>query len=170
MKILQIALGNQFDIQNALSDIGDVIYFDWSGRERSFNSDIRSLVDTHKPDFVFMQLQTPNIIRVDTARYLSSKTKVINWTGDVRHPLPNWFIEIGKHIHLTLFTNMTDVETARARGINADYLQIGFPNDIFKPDGDVRNEADIIFMGNNNGAFPLSGLRRTMVARIYSRV
>jgi len=163
MKILFVSLGKQFDIKEALAEYGDVIYWDWSGRERTFNSDLRQLVDTHKPDMVFMQIQTPNILRPDTAQYIAGKSKVINWTGDVRHPLPNWFIEVGKHIHLTLFTNMTDVNTARARGIRADYLQIGFPTEIFKPEGEVRNEADIIFMGNNNGMFPLSPLRASMV-------
>lgn len=164
MKILQVALGNQFDIQEALSEHGDVIYFDWSGRSRTFNSDVRSLVDTHKPDLVFLQIQTPGIIQETTAKYIASKSKVINWTGDVRHPLPQWFIDIGKHIHLTLFTNMNDVEAARVRGIKADYLQIGFPTKIFCPKGEKRNEADIIFMGNNNGAFPLSKLRKDMVS------
>lgn len=169
MKILFVSLGRQFDIKEALSEYGDVIYWDWSGRERTFNSDLRALVDTHKPDLVFMQIQTPNILRADTAQYIAGKAKVVNWTGDVRAPLPNWYIEIGKHIHLTLFTNMTDVETARARGIRADYLQIGFPPDIFKPDGDVRSEAEIIFMGNNNGMFPLSPLRASMVDMLKKR-
>jgi len=163
MKVLQVALGQQFDIRDAFAEVSDVVYWDWSGRNRTFNSDLRVLVENHKPDLVFLQIQTPGIIGVDTARYIASKCKVVNWTGDVRHPLPQWFIDIGKVIHMTLFTNMNDVETATARGIRADYLQIGFPEKIFKPEGEVREEAEIVFMGNNHGGFPLSGLRYQMV-------
>lgn len=166
MKILQVALGNQFDIREAFSKYGDVFYYDWSHRDRQFNQDIRGLTDKHKPDLIWLQIQTPNILSPDTARYIASKAKVVNWTGDVRTPLPQWFIDIGKHIHLTLFTNMHDVNQCRMRGVKADYLQIGFPPKIFKPEGLKRPEADIIFMGNNVGSFPLSGLRKQMVERL----
>lgn len=163
MKILQVALGNQFDIRDALAKHGDVIYYDWSGRERLFNSDIVALKDKHKPDLIWLQIQTSNIINPQVAKYLTDGSIVVNWTGDVRYPLPQWYIEIGKQIDLTLFTNMNDVEECRRYGVNADYLQIGFPTNIFKPQGLRREEAEIVFMGNNVGGFPLSQFRVTMV-------
>jgi hypothetical protein len=170
MKTLVIGIGEQLDICNAFNAIGSIIYFDWTKHEKHFNGSIRYLVDTHKPDLVFMQIQTPGIISVETAKYISSKSIVVSWTGDVRFPTPEWMLEIGKHIHLTLFTNMYDVEVCRKAGINADYLQIGFPDKIFTPDGPVKeNCPDIIFMGNNIGGFPLSDMRSKMVKELKAR-
>lgn len=167
MKTLVIGIGKQQDICDAFNAIGSIIYFDWTKHEKHFNGSVRYLVDTHKPDLVFMQIQTPGIISVDTAKYISSKSTVVSWTGDVRFPTPEWMLEIGKHIHLTLFTNMYDVEVCRKAGIKADYLQIGFPDKIFTPDGPVKeNCPDIIFMGNNIGGFPLSDMRSKMVKEL----
>lgn len=163
MKILQVALGKQEDIRDALAILGDVIYWDWSGRNRTFNRDIRNLVDTHQPDIVFIQLQTPGIIDKHTAAYISEKAFTINWTGDVRTPLPQWFKDIAPHIGVTLFTNMNDVDQMRALGYRADYLQIGFPTQIFNPKVKPIPVPEIIFMGNNVGGFPLSSMRKQMV-------
>ena len=170
MRILQVALGNQFDIRDALSLYGDVIYWDWSQEKGNFNAALKMLVDEYKPDLVFMQVQTPNIIYTHTIKELAEKTKIINWTGDVRTPTPEWFINIGRHIHLTLFTNMHDVDYVRAHGVKADYLQIGVPNEIFKPEGEIKeNVPEIVFFGNNVGGFPLSQYRMDMVRKLKER-
>lgn len=162
MKTLCVALGKQFDIRDAFQTLGDVIYWDWSGRDRTFNQDIRALIDKHNPDLVWLQIQTPGIISVETAKYISSKAKVVNWTGDVR--LNNdWFIQIGKHIHLTLFTNMNDVELMRRHGVKSEYLQIGFPDKIFTPVGKAKECPEIIYMANYTAGFPLSNYRKQMV-------
>lgn len=162
MKILQVALGVQTDIRDAFQKIGDVIYWDWSGHDRTFNQDIRALVDKHNPDLIWLQIQTHGIISVDTAKYIASKAKVVNWTGDVR--LNNdWFIQIGKHIHLTLFTNMHDVEQMRRNGVRSEYLQIGFPEYIFTPIGEAKECPEIIYMANYTAGFPLSDYRKQMV-------
>jgi glycosyltransferase involved in cell wall biosynthesis len=88
----------------------------------------------------------------------------------VRSPLPEWFIDVGKHIHLTCFSNINDVIEARSRGIKSDYLQIGVPNKIFVPEGEISNKTtDIVFMGNNVGGFPLSKMRSDMVYLLKSR-
>lgn len=169
-KILFISLGKQEDIANALSDYGDVIIWDWSGHHNTFNFDLLKIFDFHKPNFVFMQVQTENIISVSTAQHMSKTAKVVNWTGDVRAPTPKWFLEIGRHIHLTLFSNMHDVEFCRANGIKADYLQIGFPNEIFHTNGEVKeNVPEIIFMANYTQGFPLSGYRKDMVSQLRKR-
>lgn len=169
-KILQVALGNQFDIRDALTNYGDVIYWDWSKDSRNFNAALKTLVNEYKPDFVFMQIQTPNVIYSHVAEELSQKTKLINWTGDVRTPTPQWFIDIGRKIHLTLFTNMHDVEFVRAHGVKADYLQIGVPDKIFTPEGEAKeNVPDIVFFGNNVGGFPLSQYRMDMVRKLKER-
>lgn len=162
MRILQVSLGKQEDIRDAFQTLGEVIYWDWSGRDRTFNQDIRALVDKHNPDLVWLQIQTPGIISVETAKYISSKAKVVNWTGDVR--LNNdWFIQIGRHIHLTLFTNMHDVEQMRRHGVRSEYLQIGFPDKIFTPVGEAKECPEIIYMANYTAGFPLSNYRKQMV-------
>lgn len=167
MKILQVALGNQFDIRDALAEYGDVMYWDWTSAKHDFNKSLIALVDGFKPDLVFMQVQTPNVISVETAKLLSKETKIVNWTGDVRYPTPQWFIDIGRHIHLTLFTNMHDIEHVRKYGIKADYLQIGVPDKIFKPEGCGHVDApEIVFFGNNIGGFPLSHYRADMVRKL----
>jgi hypothetical protein len=169
MKILVFGLGSQVDICEAFTEHGDVIYWDIT-KSNSFNSLARVLVDKHKPDLLFMQIQTEGIITIETAKYLATKTKVINWTGDVRFPTPNWFLDIGRHIHMTLFSNMYDVEFLRTHGINTDYLQIGFPTEIFNPKGQVRKLVpEIVFMGNNVGGFPLSSYRVDMVNALKKR-
>lgn len=168
MKTLQIALGNQFDIRDALTELGDVIYYDWSGRNKSFNFDIRALVDKHQPDIVFLQLQTPGVISREAAKYISSKSFVINWTGDVRHPLPSWFKEIGPYC-LSLFTNMNDVEEMRRLGFKSDYLQIGFPEKIFTPKGEKKVCPEIIFMANYTRGFPMSNYRLQIVEKLKAR-
>lgn len=162
MKILQVALGRQHDIRDAFLNIGDVIYWDWSGHDRTFNRDIRKLVDQHRPDFIWLQIQTPGIINEDTAKYIRRNATVVNWTGDVRQDI-QWFVQIGRHIDRTLFTNETDVRKLRSMGVQADYLQIGFPERIFTPTGDAKQCPDIIFMGNYTRGFPLSEYRRQMV-------
>jgi len=169
-KILQVSLGNQHDIRDALSAHGDVIYWDWSKESRNFNAALIALVKEYKPDFVFMQIQTPGVLYTHVAEELSKETKLINWTGDVRYPTPKWFLDIGRKIHLTLFTNMHDVDFLRAHGVKADYLQIGVPDNIFKPEGEVKaNVPEIVFFGNNVGGFPLSQLRMDMVRKLKER-
>lgn len=170
MKILQVALGNQFDIRDALALHGDVVYWDWTKDRCDFNHALRTLVNEHSPDLVFMQVQTPGVFSVSTAKELGHKTKIVNWTGDVRMPTPQWYIDIGKHIHLTLFTNMHDVGVCRALGVKADYLQIGVPDNIFNPFGPVNKSApEIVFFGNNPGGFPLSKMRADMVRSLKQR-
>jgi spore maturation protein CgeB len=101
---------------------------------------------------------------------LSAKTKIVNWTGDVRAPTPQWYIDVGRHIHLTLFTNMYDVEICRRHGIKSDYLQIGVPDKIFTPNGlKAFDVPEIVFFGNNPGGFPLSKMRQDMVRSLKQR-
>ena len=165
MRILQVALGEQRDIEKAFKTIGEVYYWDWSGYDSfRFNNEIVSITESFAPDVIFLHIQHPGILLPEVAKHISKKAFVINWTGDVRHPLPEWYKEIGKCIDISLFSNMNDVKEMRSLGINSDYLQIGFPTDIFKPDGTTMpNHPEIVFMGANNGQYPLSPMRAEMV-------
>lgn len=167
-KILFVSLGVQTHLRDALSEYAKVIYWDWSSRRKTFNKDLLALYNEHKPDLIFLQIQTPGVIEINTVRQMSNAF-IVNWTGDVRYPLPRWYIDIGRYIDLTLFSNMNDVLEARRFGIKSEYLQIGLEHNTFTPNGEVRNEADIIFMGNNVGHFPLSAYRVQMVSRLAKR-
>jgi hypothetical protein len=131
----------------------------------NFNNKAKSVTFDFEPDLIFIQIQTPNIITEDTARILRANCKfIVNWTGDVRTPIPRWYYDIGKHIDYTCFTNMTDVEQMNKDGIPSKYLEIGFDPTIYKHDGDVIPTKDIVFFGNNygDGYFPLSSFRVQM--------
>ena len=132
----------------------------------NFNTRACELATSFKPDLIFIQIQTPDIITEDCVKFLKETGAfVINWTGDVRHPIPKWYYDIGKHIDLTCFSNMTDVRQFRKDGLKADYLEIGYDENIYKPEGKKTPTKEIVFMGNNygDGFFPESTYRREMV-------
>jgi glycosyltransferase involved in cell wall biosynthesis len=127
-------------------------------------------------DLVFLQIQTAGVIPaelIEKMRAIRPDCKFVNWTGDVRDPLPEWYIELGRVMDLTLFSNMTDVKKARAKGIKADYLQIGFDTQLFSPQPPIKGRVGwppIVFMGNNYGdMFPLSKFRQEMVKHLKTR-
>jgi spore maturation protein CgeB len=92
---------------------------------------------------------------------------VVNWTGDVRQPIPQWYYDIGPHVHLTAFSNEHDVRVFHSPEHAADYLQIGIDQDIYKSGYDPTTAAEIVFMGNNyEDMFPLSQARRDLVEHL----
>jgi len=138
----------------------------------NFNVMAAKLAMEHKPDITFIQIQAPGVISEVCAKQLKEHSgKVYNWTGDVRHPIPRWYYDIGQHIDSTLFTNMTDVEQMRKDGLRSDYLEIGFDPEIYKPEGQVTISDDIVYFGNNYGPdkFPMSQFRIDMVNHLSKR-
>lgn len=93
---------------------------------------------------------------------------IINWTGDVRSEVPQWMVDLKDVVDVTLFTNMNDVEDAKKKGVNADFLQVGFDPIAFTPEGPTITPCpEILFLGSNYGnMFPLSQLRKDMVLRL----
>ena len=113
---------------------------------------IRALFDQHQPDCVFMQLQQANMINIGLIEYMSKKAILINWSGDVRNELFQWYVDFDKYC-VSCFSNMRDVEE-----IGGEYLQIGFQDDIFN-NVKKQKSIDIIFMANQSMGFPLSEYR-----------
>ena len=114
-----------------------------------------------KPDFIFAQIQKGNILTVKAAQKIHKMgIPIFNWTGDVRHPLPQWFKDIGKYC-VTLFTNQNDVDEMREEGYDADYLQVGLDENEFNPfRGKLEDGKEIVFFANHyRGTFPLSNFR-----------
>ncbi len=172
-KLLHIALGNHNKgLWSSFDKHFETTHYNWADKNLSYeelNKDILNVFNNFKPDIVFMQIQREGVISLDTCEKMTKLSYTINWTGDVRYPLPNWFVETGKNISLTLFSNMQDVIYARDKGVNADFLQVGFDKNMFNPYGQKGDVADIIFLGSNylsNNCFPLSQLRYDLVSRL----
>lgn len=165
LKDLATKNGGQYD------EINWVEIRDRSGIAEMRDSLIRQVSEL-SPDLLFMQIQYPDVIDEETAKAFAHHSGyVVNFTGDVRHPFPLWYIEIGRHLDLTLFTNDHDADFACSQGINAKFLQVGYEHTIYNPEGEKNtNGAEIVFMGNNYAdKFPLSGFRKDMVEGLYQR-
>jgi spore maturation protein CgeB len=173
-KLLHIMMGNHNpEFAKGLDCFFECVHQDWTKIDRiSLPNEVYHCHKDFNPDYVFMHIQSGDVLPVDFIKELSTKSKVVNWTGDVRYPLPNHYIEIGKNIHLTLFTNLNDVETCKLNGVNADFLQVGFDNLKFNPIGRKdKKYPKILFLGSNypSAGFPLSQLRREMVFALKER-
>lgn len=122
------------------------------------------------PDIIFFQYQQADVIVNSVFNQLKDDNPnawIVNYTGDVRYPLPQHYINTGKLIDCTLFSNYTDVHEARRLGIKADYLQYGIDPEIYFPNEDNGGVPEIVFMGNNyTNQFPLSIQRKQMVDRL----
>lgn len=132
----------------------DYIMLDWQryrfthGIEK-LRSEILSLQNIFDPQYIFIHVQLEGIIDVPTAKNLSEKSFVINYTEDVREDT-TWYEEVGKEIGLTVFTNYDDVEKLNSRGIPAAYLATSFNDQIYKPQAKTATDyGEIIFIGNN---------------------
>lgn len=120
-----------------------------------------------KPDIVFFQYQTDGVVFPHIMARMKQENPdgwFVNYTGDVRFPLPEHYIQTGKEIDCTLFCNYTDVHEARRLGVNAEYLQYGYDPEIYFPTELASATPEIVFMGNNYvNQFPLSIKRAQMV-------
>ena len=121
------------------------------------------------PDIIFFQIQRAGVISVETFKELASICpKIINWTGDVRTPIPQFYIDLAPYC-ITSFSNMTDVnEMSQYEEFKTAFLQIGYDPKVFYKQDDVEKDIDIIFMGNSysSSKFPLSQYRIDMVDRL----
>lgn len=161
----------QHGLRRALSTFGVYIEDSWPQGiikmgKPAFWRYVQGRAAALKPDVIFFQLQTPDTLPIEILKKLPGFK--INWTGDVRHPLPNWYIDSGKYFDLTLFSNYTDVKDARKKHIAADYLQTSADEHWYNANGPKHLKGPaIIYMGNHYpGSFPLSRLRYDMCKRL----
>jgi len=128
---------------------------------KDFNTQALKLAEQLQPDITFIQIQQPGILSKYTTQKLSELSFVINWTGDVRSTTPEWMLETGKVIQLTAFSNMHDVNYCLQKGINADYLDIGFDPLKYTKHGIKTETPQIVahFNSYGNMFFPLSQYR-----------
>jgi spore maturation protein CgeB len=161
MKILRIVLTGEeppfYTITEAFKkafDEVDTLYWD-EYNPQDLNGIIQARIRAIKYDSVFMQIQYPDIISIETARILSQNALVFNWTGDVRNEIV-WYEQIAPYV-VTLFTNMNDVEKIRSIGCKADYLQVGYDHNYYF-NTETTRFSNIVFCGNYypNSGFPLT--------------
>lgn len=152
MKIFRIVLTGEeppfYTITNAFKSVFDevdTLYWDDFQDKKLLNEIIQARVRAKKYDGIFMQIQSGNIISLETAKVMSENSIVFNWTGDVRSDI-RWFIEIAPYV-VTLFTNVTDVNKIKSLGFRSEYLQCGYDDKIYFNEN--RNRYDnIAFCGN----------------------
>ena len=126
---------------------------------------IREAMD-FRPDLAFCQFQAPGLITPALPKSLASiGCFSINWSGDVRSPLPEWFKEVAPFFSVTSFTNMPDVDEIRAMGHRAEFLQVGYDERLYYPPPDSHERSGVVFIGNNYGGYKYaeSASRRAMV-------
>lgn len=170
MRVFRIVITGEeppfYTITNAFKTVFgevDTLYWDEYEDINYVNELIRARVKSIKYDFVFMQIQQPNIISLETAKVLSENSLVFNWTGDVRTNI-DWYKELSPYC-ITLFTNTKNVDDIREIGQRADYLQTGYD---YKYYFNLRKEKrlnNIAFCGNYYPTmdFPLTNKRAEIV-------
>ena len=153
-------------IDRAFWDAGhETQVVDW-GQYADPDAAIRAAAESFRPDLVFMQFQREGKIGAETCDIMRNNGAVVfNWSGDVREPLPKWYIDLGPHVNATLFTNWPDVLEMRGYGMRSDFLQVGYEQLIYCYEGPKMDCPPIVFMGNNygSGRFPNSQQRIDMV-------
>jgi hypothetical protein len=170
LRILHIALmKGDSGFPRALKKLGEYLEIDFGAilsahGPAGLNRIIVDNVNNFKPDLVFMQIQTDGIIFPETARYVSERAFFLHWGGDKRKELSPYYTSIAPYVSLTCCTCEEDIQAMKDRGWKADFLQIGFDPQIYRPGLEKVDCPPIVFMGNNYGdQFPLSGQRREMV-------
>jgi spore maturation protein CgeB len=167
-KILHIALNygkdNQPALQRALRSLGQYRQIDWVAAGVGLARKAKEAVEDWQPDLVFMQIQSGGVIDAGTISWIKDQgAAVVNWSGDVRDPIPEFYFEIGPTLDWQLLTNETWVGEFGLRGINAAYLQIGFNQEIFHPWGKSAEVEPVVFLANHYGkVFPMSEARLEM--------
>jgi hypothetical protein len=170
MTIIHLAMGMpEFD-RACLQEGHPVLRLDWGSMDHRARQ--RSIIENCyflKADVLFMQLQTPNVVDPSTLKEVRDMgVMVINWTGDVRDPIPQHYIDLAPHVDITAFTNHPDVLTMREMGFDARFLQIGYDpliyNTLYRPPCRPR----VVFIGNDyRDRFPLSQDRREKVDALH---
>jgi len=175
MKVLAAYIYHELThcIKRAFEQEGHTVrVFDW----RAYGERNKHLVEGEliksargfKPDLTFCQFQAPGIISRHTPDVLRSiGCFSVQWSGDVRSPLPQHYIDQSASFDVTSFSNMTDVDGLRKLGHRSEFLQIGYEPLIYNNEGNA-DRSGVVFVGNNYGGYKFaeSAGRREMVQRM----
>ena len=169
MRVLHIGINAipNLAIARAFRECGhEVVSIDWKDKAGT-HAALKAAI-ANPPDLCFLQLQSAGAVESNQiAKLKAAGTFVVNWTGDVRHPLPLHYVEMAQHVNVTAFTNVPDVEEMCAMGHDARFLQVGYDELIYRADGPIAKGPPVVFMGNNyTDRFPMSEARSKMVAHM----
>jgi len=164
------ATEGQESMRMALEGISD--YYE----EYSFEVNLPEAIDAYASaagrfDVIFLHVQREGVIPLKRTKVLhDAGVKIFNFTGDVRQPIPRWYLELAPYV-TTLFTNAHDVNVFRSKGFNSEYFQVGYNEHYYNKDVSAYpNAPEIVFFGNNYGkTFPLGELRKEMVSRLQKK-
>lgn len=125
----------------------------WQKRPYIIAGEVIKAADAFQPDLAFCQFQNSGIATAAMVDHLKSiGCFTVNWAGDVRHPLPQWYLDLAPHFDVTSFSNMTDVELIRAAGYRGEFLQVGYDERIYNTEG-TGERSGVVFIGNNYGGY-----------------
>jgi hypothetical protein len=153
MKILHIGLCVYDELEGLTLAISKAGEYKQCRPETPY-AEIRELYDSFIPDLVFMQIQAENVVDNGLIGYMAQRSIVINWTGDMRKTTPQWMFgaaDYNKENIITCFSNERDVKV-----------------EIFKSFPYAHGN-EIVFMANNYGHFPLSGMRKQAITKLRQR-
>lgn len=159
-KVVIIHLPKQFfgeGIQQGFKDLGyRVIEINWQELKVKHGIEFLrekciSVVAENNPDLVFMQIQNPLIIDIETARKLQLICPVINYSFDCRSKEDSeWYYNMAVHISFTAFSNTQDVENCKDVGnFNCGVMQSSCDMKFYRKVDDVFDSRDIVFLGQN---------------------
>lgn len=172
-RVLHVALVTKADPQaglvRALKKLGSAGYaqVDWYDLKHD-ERQIRILDEAAKlrPSVIFMQLQEPNAVDVDTMKALRQvcdpSCVIATWCGDIASFNSPWNVDqqvaFGRTVDLVLHSSYSHVSALRAAGChNSGYFQIGFdPNQYSRPvvttaTGSIHKDFDVCFLGSKYG-------------------
>lgn len=150
-KVLYIAKDNRSEISNEFFEILNAVKYEFTLRD-----DLISFYKKTKPDVVLIH---HNKICFNKKTFAQIDAPKIYWINDERIPIPQSLIDISKHIDLFLMAS-DDSALQMSKYTKAEYLMMGFhPIDV-EP---VQRTMDIVFTGQNNTIFSLSGVRNHYV-------
>ena len=174
MRLLHIGIFNerepQISLRKALKDNSEFyIEYDHSTLNTQQIGDIMERnVYENSVDVIFLQIQMPNVLPINVLKKLKErKVKIFNFSGDVRSPLPQWYLDVAPYCY-TLFTNENDINTIRSHGFDVDFFQVGYNDCFYNVDGHVQDEAQVVFFGNNyRNHYPMSEFREDIVKSLF---
>lgn len=148
---------------------GGYLQLNCGGSPTEFNQKLLQMTFEFLPTIVIIQVQAPNILFPDVLQQISRIAFVIEFCGDVRHNLPPHYLDSGRCINLSCFSNMRDVRTAREVGLNSEWVELGYDSDKYKS-WDVPASTEVVAHFNHygDGYFPESKYRREAVEKLQA--
>ena len=161
MKVFHAGITSPFYSSEAITQsfkevFGDVYYFNWQEHRyllgvEGMRNELRVQALVYEPDVIFLHFNhTSEVLRYEDYEKLKEIATVVTYTEDVREDISH-FEKIAPVVDWMIFTNIDDVETLAAKGINnASYLPVSYNNIWYKPQPKTEKYyGDIVFIGNN---------------------